>query len=108
MVRSSGWAIIRFTVLRVLLFGGIWLLLQLTTPLRGLIAAVVALLVSGVISTVVLNRQRAAMGVSLAGFFGRINARIDASSRAEDEADDLERSGNGEQEAQAESVDKNE
>ncbi len=95
-------------MLRALLFGGIWLLLQLTTPLRGLIAAVVALLVSGVISTVVLNRQRAAMGVSLASFFGRINARIDASSRAEDEADDLERSGNGEQEAQAETVEKNE
>ena len=107
-MKPSGWAIVRFTVLRALLLGCVWLLLQLTTPLRGLIAAVVALLISGVISTVVLDRQRAAMGVSLANFFGRINARIDASTRAEDRADDLERSGQSDQETQAESVDKNE
>lgn len=81
---------------------------QLTTPLRGLSAAVVALLISGVISIVVLNKQRAAMGVTVAEFFGRINSRIEASTRAEDEEDDNRRLSQGDQEAKAETVDKNE
>jgi len=115
-VKTSGWAVIRFTALRLLLFGFVWLLIQLTTPLRGLLAAVVALLISGVISVVVLDRQRAATGAALAAFFGRINARIDESTRAEDEADDTQRLkeqlgrrlSEGDQDTQAETVEKNE
>ena len=111
-VRTSGWAVIRFTALRLLLFGFVWLLIQLTTPLRGLLATVVALLISGVISVAVLDRQRAAMGAVLSGFFGRINARIDESTRAEDEADDTQRLNQrlseGDQDTQAETVEKNE
>ena len=95
-------------MLRLLLFSLVWLLVQVTTPLRGLLAAVVALLISGVISIVVLNKQRAAMGVTLANFFGRINSRIDASTRAEDAEDDIQRLSQGDQDAQAETVEKNE
>lgn len=95
-------------MLRLLLFSLVWLLVQVTTPLRGLLAAVVALLISGVISIVVLNKQRAAMGVALANFFGRINSRIDASTRAEDAEDDIQLLSQGDQDAQAETVEKNE
>lgn len=111
-VKTSGWAVIRFTALRLLLFGFVWLLIQLTTPLRGLLAAVVALLLSGVISVVVLDRQRAATGAALAAFFGRINARIDESTRAEDETDETQRLNQhlseGDQDTQAGTVEKNE
>lgn len=81
---------IRFTVLRLLLLGAVWLLVQLATGLRGLTAIVVALLISGLISLVVLDRQRDAMGRVVAGFFRGINARIDASARAEDDEEPAE------------------
>ena len=74
-----------YTLLRVAIFAGAWFVLQLTTPLRGIGAVAVALLVSGVISLLVLDRQRDAVGALAGNFFGRINARIDASARAEDE-----------------------
>ena len=83
-MNSAGWAVVRFTLLRVLLLAGVWVLVQVTPGLRGLTAIVVALLISGLISLVVLNRQRDAMGEVVAGFFRSINARIDASARAED------------------------
>ena len=79
--------ILAYTALRLGLFAAVWLVLQLLTTLRGLWAIVVAILVSGLISIFVLNRQRTAMGDVIGGFFGRINARIDAASRAEDELD---------------------
>ena len=77
-----------YTFLRILLFVATWMLLELLTPLRGIWSLVVALLISGVISFFVLNHQRRAMSQVVAGFFGRINARIDASARAEDVDDD--------------------
>lgn len=80
--------VLMYTTMRVMVFIAVWLLVQLITPLRGLWALVVALLVSGAISLFLLNRQRDAMSGVVAGFFGRINARIDASTRAED-FDDL-------------------
>ncbi len=54
----------------------------------GLLLLVFAFLISGVISAFALNRPRetAAAGVTTA--FSRLNARIDASSRAEDSDDD--------------------
>lgn len=70
--------------MRVGLFLAVWLLLQLVTPLRGLWAALVAILASGLISIFLLSRQRTAMSAVVGGFFGGINARIDAASRAED------------------------
>lgn len=74
--------------MRVGLFVAVWLLLQLVTPLRGLWAAVGAIVISGLISIVLLNRQRSAMGGVVGGFFRGINDRIDAASRAEDIPDD--------------------
>lgn len=73
--------------MRVGLFLGVWLLLQLLTPLRGLWAVALAIVTSGLISLFLLNRQRAAMSSVVGGFFGRINARIDAASQAEDHWD---------------------
>lgn len=74
--------------MRVGLFVGVWLLVQLLTPLRGLWAVAIAIIASGVISVFLLNRQRAAMSAVVGGFFGRINARIDAASQAEDDWDE--------------------
>jgi len=62
----------------------LWLPIQLLTPLRGLWALVLALVGSGILSVILLNRQRKAMGVTVGNFFGRINERIEASTRAED------------------------
>lgn len=77
--------------MRLGLLLAVWLLVQLVTPLRGLWAVVVAVLVSGVISWFLLQRQRAAMSAVVGGFFGRINARIDQASRAEDDWEDQPR-----------------
>jgi hypothetical protein len=83
--RSGAFSIAVYTAMRVGLFIGVWLLLQLLTSLRGLWAVAIAIVISGLISVFVLNRQRAAMSSVVGGFFGRINARIDAASQAEDE-----------------------
>jgi hypothetical protein len=87
-VQSRGvGAVIWYTVLRVAIFAGLWFLIQLLTPLRGLWAVVAALLLSGAISMILLNRQRDSMSVVVAGFFGRINDRIEQGKRAEDYLD---------------------
>lgn len=77
-----------YTVLRVGLFFAVWLLIQLLTPLRGLWAVALALVASGIVSLFWLSRPRSAMSSVVGGFFGRINARIDDASRAEDEWQD--------------------
>lgn len=79
--------ILVYTVMRIGLFVAVWVLVQLLTPLRGLWAVVVAILVSGLVSVFLLNRQRTDMGDVIGGFFRRINARIDAASQAEDDLD---------------------
>lgn len=84
----GGVSIAVYSLMRLGLLFAVWLLLQLVTPLRGLWAVVVAVVVSGVISLFLLQRQRAAMSAVVGGFFGRINARIDQASRAEDDWDD--------------------
>lgn len=56
--------------------------------LRGLPLLLVAFIGSGALSLFVLNRQRDALGESVGGLLGHINARIDASARAEDVDDD--------------------
>ncbi len=81
-------AIVVYTVLRIAVFLGIWMAVNLLTPIHGVWAAVVALLVSGAISLVLLDRQRGRVGVAAAGFFGRLNERIEASARAEDDDED--------------------
>ena len=52
--------------------------------LRDLTLLVMAFLGSGVLSLVVLNRQRDAVGGRIAGFFARISDRIEANTRKED------------------------
>jgi membrane-bound ClpP family serine protease len=80
----SAWSIVFYTVLRLAIFGLAWFLIEFFTPINGLFAAAFAILISGAISIVALNGQRDAMSEVLYGFFRRMNARIDASARAED------------------------
>ena len=61
-----------------------WLIVQWLTGLRGLMALALAIVISGAISLLLLNRQRDAMSTKVTSFFRRINERIDASTRAED------------------------
>ena len=103
-----------YTGLRVGLFLACWLTLELLTPIYGVWALVLAILGSGAIAIVVLDRPRNRVGLAAAGFFGRINERIEASARAEDDDDatavdaplPAATSGDGEDAAQQESVDK--
>lgn len=83
-------AILVYTVLRVALFAVVWVTIEFLTPIHGLWAAASAILISGAISIVVLDRQRGEVGSVAAGFFGRINERIEASARAEDDGADDE------------------
>lgn len=85
---SRAVAIISYTLLRVALFVAVWLVLELLTPIHGIVAIAIAIVMSGAISLVVLDRQRGAVGTVAAGFFGRINERIEASARAEDVDDE--------------------
>lgn len=85
---SRKWAWIVYTLMRLVFFGVAWLLIQLTTPVRGWWAIALAIVVSGVFSILLLGRQRDAMSGSLFGFFRRINERIDAAAAKED-LDDL-------------------
>lgn len=84
-------AIARYTILRIALFAAVWLLLEVLTPLSLGWTLIGAIVMSGAISVVVLDRSRGEAGQAVGGFFRRINARIDASSHAEDEADDRAR-----------------
>lgn len=99
---SKALAILIYTLLRVGLFAVVWVAIELLSPIHGLLAAVAAILISGAISIVVLDRQRGAVGSVAAGFFGRINARIEASARAEDAEDDGDLDASGQAEGQAE------
>lgn len=83
----SAWSIVFYTALRLAIFGLIWFLIAYFTPIQGLFAAAFAILISGAISIVALNGQRNAMSEALYGFFRKMNARIDASTRAEDHDD---------------------
>ena len=85
---SSTRAVLIYTALRVALFLLVWLTIELLTPISGIWAIVVAILVSGVSSIVLLDRSRNQAGLAAAGFFGRINERIEAAARAEDIDDD--------------------
>ncbi len=57
--------------------------------MRGILLLIVAFLGSGIISYFVLDRIRNNAGQQLGGFFHRINNRIDAATRAEDDDDEL-------------------
>jgi hypothetical protein len=52
--------------------------------LRDLTLLVIAFLGSGLISLVVLNQQRNALGSGVTRYFSRINQKIEANTRKED------------------------
>ena len=81
---------ILYTLLRIALFAAVWALVWFLTPLDALWSAVVAILISGALSLVLLDRQRGRVGQAAGGFFSRLNDRIDAAARAEDIDDDVE------------------
>lgn len=77
-----------YTLLRLLVFVAVWLLVQVITPWRGLVAVAVAILISGGISLFLLDRPRGQVALGVDAFMRRINDRIEASARAEDVEDD--------------------
>ncbi len=98
---KPGVAAVWYTLLRLAMLIAVWFMFQLLTPLRGIWAVVAALLVSGAISLLVLNKQRDAVSIGVANFFGRINDRIEASKSAEDfDEDEPEGEQNAEDEQQ--------
>lgn len=77
-----------YTLLRLLLLvtvGG----LAYAAGMRGLLLIVVAFVVSGLIAVFVLRGPRSDFSGSITGFFSRLNARIDAAARAEDDDEPL-------------------
>jgi len=74
---------ISFTLARIVLLA-IFLGLGYLAGLRGAILLILGFLGSGLVSLIVLNNQRSQLGSGIAGYFSRINARIDANSRKED------------------------
>ena len=97
-----------YTGLRLLLWLGVWAILQFLTPVKGVLAIVIALLISGAISIVVLDRQRDAMSEGVGAFFGRINDRIEKSAAAEDYWQEPADSSPGEQSSGEQPVDEHE
>lgn len=94
-------ALLRYTTLRLALFLGTFALVYLAGVRDPFLCALIAILVSGLISVVALKRVRSEVVVRAPKArrertrrqspFKRINARINAAAHAEDEADDVER-----------------
>jgi fatty acid desaturase len=77
-------AFLAYTGLRLLVFAVAVVLLWLVGA-RGLLLLALAVLISGIASIVLLSRQRDALSSSMVSRWRRINDRIDASARREDE-----------------------
>lgn len=108
---THGWRnTLVYTLLRLLLWLALWAILQYLTPVKGLLAVVLSLLLSSAISIIVLDRQRDAMSAAVGGFFSGINARIEHSAMAEDawEREAATDSAPGEQSADEQAVDEHE
>ena len=86
-VKNKSIAWVSYTTIRLALVVLVWLALQFFTPIRGLLAIALALLISALFSIIFLSRQRDAMSESMFGFFRRLNERIDASAAKEDYLD---------------------
>jgi len=87
-------ALLRYTLLRVLLFLAVAALLWIV-GLRGLGLVMFAILGSGMISIFALSRSRDAVSVSLANRAAKIKRRIDERSAAEDAWDEQRRAAHG-------------
>ena len=96
--------IVIYTGLRLALLAGVWLVIQIVTPMRGLLAIAVALVISGVISFVALDRPRDRASAGLSGVFRRIDERIERSKVAEDFDDEPPASGQGESRSEKEAI----
>jgi hypothetical protein len=79
--------VVVYTLLRFLLVALVGGVLYLA-GVRGIWLILFAFLISGVISVVALNRRREIAAVGVTTAIQRVNARIDAGSRAEDETAD--------------------
>jgi hypothetical protein len=79
--------VVTYTVLRLAILAAVGGVLYLL-GLRDVWLILFAFLVSGVISAVVLNRRREGAAYGITSALRNVNARIDASSRAEDVDDD--------------------
>ena len=78
-----------YTVLRI----GLFLLVgavMAAAGARGWLLLVLAFLVSGLLSLILLDRPRQAVGGQVSGYFTRLNERIDTAARAEDDEEDAE------------------
>lgn len=73
-----------YTAARLLLWLAVWALLQFLTPVKGLLAVVLGLLISSAISIIILDRQRDVMSEGIGAFFSGINQKIANSGAAED------------------------
>lgn len=108
MDRSRVKSLVIYTGLRLLLWLVVWAILQFLTPVKGLLALIISLLLSSAISIIVLDRQRDAMSEGVGAFFTRINDRIEKSAAAEDYWQEPESSGPGEQASSEQAVDEHE
>jgi hypothetical protein len=75
---------IAYTTARILLFVVVTGLLYLAGA-RGLLLLGAAVLISGIISYVVLSRQRDAMSSAITSRIQGVRGRLDAGTRAEDD-----------------------
>lgn len=91
-----------YTTLRLAMLLAVWLVIQVVTPLRGLIAIAVAIVISGIISFIVLDRPRNQASRGLSGVFRRIDERIERSRTAEDFDDEPVQPVSGQADAQPE------
>jgi hypothetical protein len=79
----GGRAAVVYTALRLALFVGCFVVVYLV-GLRGFVALVVALVVSGLLSLFVLARLRTAMSIGVDRRISRLRARAEARTAAED------------------------
>ncbi len=75
---------IAYTTARILIFVAVTVLLYLAGA-RGLLLLGLALLVSGIVSYVVLSRQRDAMSAAITSRIQGLRGRLDSGARAEDD-----------------------
>jgi hypothetical protein len=73
-----------YTALRLALLAAVWLVVQLVTPWRGLLAIAIAVAVSGVIGFFVLDRTRDDASTAVWRVFRRIDDRIKRNEMLED------------------------
>ena len=76
-------AALTYTLARISLLAGMYAI-GYVLGLRDLTLLIVAFLTSGLLSFLLLNKQRNAMGLGVANFFSRINQKIDENTRKED------------------------